>query len=257
MRQPAVTIRRDHTTEYWEYRVTDHTLSLDIAGEVGADPADVAEAAARAAEHAKAAAAELLLDMVPAESYDVLYAALSARVTYERNGGRQLRMFVPGKPAPQGSKDFMGFKKAPEGSPPGTRGPAILKESSAAVGPWRERIALASADAMLSAGLPVLDKKYPVRASLTFVMPRPSGTPKSYTPPAVKRPDLDKLARAVLDGLTDVVWLDDSQVDDLHARKVLAELSQQPGCHMRIASPGWGDEAIAAWQAANGGAAHV
>ncbi len=241
---------------------TDHVLDLDLAGPPGGDPAAVAEAAARAEEHARAAAAEVFLDMVPAESYEVLYAALSARVTYERNGGRQLRMFVPGRPAPQGSKDFMGFAKPKPGE---TRGRAILKESSAAVGPWRERIALAAADAMLDAGLPVLDhppgssadRRFPVRASLTFVMPRPSGTPKSYTPPAVKRPDLDKLARAVLDGLTDVCWIDDSQVDDLHARKVLAEVSQQPGCHIRIASPGWGDEAIAAWRAANGGAENV
>lgn len=227
--------------------MTDHTLDLGLA----ADQVAVAEAAERAELHAKAQAAELVLDMLPAESHEALYVALSARVTYERNGGRQLRLFVPGKPAPQGSKDFMGFKKPLPGQ---TRGAAILKESSAAVGPWRERIALASADAMLTAGLPVLDKKYPVTASLTFVMPRPSGTPKSYTPPAVKRPDLDKLARAVLDGLTDVAWIDDSQVDDLHARKVLAELSQQPGVHIRLASPGWGDEAIAAWMAANAGA---
>ncbi|QFG09456.1 RusA-like Holliday junction resolvase [Mycobacterium phage Yuna] len=239
--------------------MTDHTLDLQIAGEVGADPRAVAEAAERAAEHARADAAELLLDMVPAESYETLYAALSARVTYERNGGRQLRMFVPGKPAPQGSKDFKGFAKPGPGQ---TRGKAILVESSAAVGPWRERLALAAMQAMLEAGLPVLDhppgssadRRYPVRASLTFVMPRPSGTPKSYTPPAVKRPDLDKLARAVLDGLTDVCWIDDSQVDDMHCRKVLAEIGQQPGCHIRVASPGWGDAAIAAWHDANGAA---
>ncbi|ASR87242.1 RusA-like resolvase [Mycobacterium phage LastHope] len=231
--------------------MTDHTLDLGLA----ADQVAAAEAAARAEQHAKAEAAELVLDMLPAESHEALYAALSARVTHERNGGRQLRLFVPGKPAPQGSKDFKGFAKPKEGE---KRGKAILVESSAAVGPWRERIALAAADAMLAAGLPVLDKKFPVTASLTFVMPRPSGTPKSYTPAAVKRPDLDKLARAVLDGLTDVTWLDDSQVDDMHCRKVLAAIAQQPGCHIRLASPGWGDEAIAAWMAANAiGGEHV
>ncbi|ASR85272.1 RusA-like Holliday junction resolvase [Mycobacterium phage SirPhilip] len=242
--------------------MTDHTLDLRITGEVGLDPAAVAEAAARAEDHAKAQAAEILLDMVPAESWEALHAALSARVTHERNGGRQLRMFVPGKPAPQGSKDFKGFAKPKPGE---SRGKAILVESSPYVGPWRERIALAAADAMLQAGLPVLDhppgssadRRYPVTTSLTFVMPRPSGTPKSYTPPAVKRPDLDKLARAVLDGLTDVCWIDDSQVDDMHCRKVLAEVAQQPGLHVRVASPGWSDEAIAAWQAAQTGATYV
>ncbi|QTF82068.1 RusA-like resolvase [Mycobacterium phage Fefferhead] len=232
--------------------MTDHTLDLDLPG---TDPA-VVEAVERAEHHAKMQAAELILNMLPAESHETLYAALSARVTHERNGGRQLRMFVPGKPAPQGSKDFKGFAKPLPGQ---ARGKAILVESCKEVGPWRERIALAAQQAMLDNGLPVLDhppsgsreRRYPVTASLTFVMPRPSGTPKSYTPAAVKRPDLDKLARAVLDGLTDVCWIDDSQVDDMHCRKVLAEIAQQPGVHIRVASPGWGDEAIAEWQAAN------
>lgn len=44
--------------------------------------------------------------------------------------------------------------------------------------------------------------------------------------------------------------IDDSQVVDLHCRKVLAELTQPPGAHIRIASPGWGDEALAKAQAA-------
>ncbi|AEK09880.1 RusA-like resolvase [Mycobacterium phage ShedlockHolmes] len=227
--------------------MTDQTLDLglSVAGPIGQDPQALVE---QADQYAREQAAELLLDMVPAEQYDVLYAALSARVTHERNGGRQLRMFVPGKPAPQGSKDFKGFAKAAPGQ---SRGKAILVESSAEVGPWRARIALAAADAMMAAGLPVLDRKYPVVTSLTFVMPRPSGTPKSYTPPAVKRPDADKLERAVNDGLTDVCWLDDSQVVETHRRKVLAEISQQPGVHIRVSSPGWGDAAIEAWRAEN------
>ncbi|WNM69013.1 RusA-like resolvase [Mycobacterium Phage TribleTrouble] len=228
--------------------MTDQTLDLGItvAGPIGQD--SQALIAQQTDQWARVQAAELLLDMVPAGQYDVLYAALSVRVTHERNGGRQLRMFVPGKPAPQGSKDFKGFAKALPGQ---ARGKAILVESSAEVGPWRARIALAAQDAMLAAGLPVLDKKYPVTTSLTFVMPRPSGTPKSYTPPAVKRPDADKLERAVNDGLTDVCWLDDSQVVDTRRRKVLAEISQQPGVHIRVSSPGWGDEALAEWRAAN------
>ncbi|QJD50474.1 RusA-like resolvase [Mycobacterium phage Chris] len=239
--------------------MTDHTLDLDVTP---GDPAAVAEAAARAAEFARTTAVEHLLDMVPAESHEALHAALSARVTFQRNGRRQLRMFVPGKPAPQGSKDFKGFAKPKPGE---TRGKAILVESSPYLGPWRQRVALAAADAMMAAGLPVLDRppasstdrRYPVTASMTFVMPRPSGTPKSYTPPAIKRPDLDKLTRAILDGLTDVCWIDDSQVDDMHCRKVLAAVAQQPGVHIRLASPGWGDEAIAAWQAAQTGAEYV
>lgn len=192
-------------------------------------------------DEAKLAAADAVLAMLPADAHEALREALHARVTGDRNGSRQLRLFVPGRPAPQGSKDFKGFSKT---------GKAILKESSDAVGPWRERVALAAASAILAEGLPVLAKEFSIAASVTFVMPRPAGAPKRSTPPAVKRPDLDKLARAILDGLTDVVWIDDSQVVDLHCRKVLAELTQPPGAHIRIASPGWGDEALAKAQAA-------
>jgi len=40
--------------------------------------------------------------------------------------------------------------------------------------------------------------------------------------PAVKRPDLDKLVRAVFDALTNVVFKDDSQVVSVFASKRLA-----------------------------------
>lgn len=189
------------------------------------------------------AVAQELLDLLPLEAHEALYDVLHARVTAERNGARQLRLFVPGKPAPQGSKDFMGFRKG--------NGTAILKESSDAVGPWRERIALKAQQAMLDAGLPLIASKYPVSTSLTFVMPRPASAPKTKTPPAVKRPDVDKLERAVNDALTDVVMADDSQVTQTDRRKVIAEIGQQPGVHIRISSPAWGDEALAQWRAAS------
>lgn len=175
-------------------------------------------------------AVDQLLDVIPAEAHDALLDALTARVTAARDGARQLIVFVPGKPAPQGSKDFKGFRG---------NGTAILKESSDAVGPWRERIALEAARAMREAGLEILDRKHPVFTSLTFIMPRPATAPKTKTPPAVKRPDADKLERALNDALTDVVFLDDSQVTFTERRKVIAEQGQQPGVHIRVTSPGW------------------
>ena len=83
----------------------------------------------------------------------------------------ELRVFVPGHPAPQGSKRHVG------------RG--ILIESSKAVGPWRERVALAAhsnAERLLAG---------PVVLTLEFVMPRPKSAPKRSTPPAIRRPDID------------------------------------------------------------------
>lgn len=74
-----------------------------------------------------------------------------------------------------------------------------------------------------------------VSCHLVFVMRRPLSTPKRFTPPAVKKPDADKLARGALDALTSAgVWRDDSQVVDLHVTKRLAEIGETPGCHIRV-----------------------
>jgi crossover junction endodeoxyribonuclease RusA len=127
-----------------------------------------------------------------------------------------VEFFVPGKPAPQGSKRHVG------------RG--IMVESSREVGPWRERVALAAHQAMHR--LPVITGA--VTLALTFVLLRPKSTPKRRTPAATKRPDVDKLARAVLDAITDVVIVDDAQVINLRATKRLAELGESPGVKIRV-----------------------
>lgn len=132
-----------------------------------------------------------------------------------------VKFFVPGKPAPQGSKRHVG------------RG--IMVESSKHVGPWRERVALAAHEAAGMTGLNGLYAKgEPLCVSIDFVMPRPSSTPKRSTPPAVKRPDIDKLARACLDAITDVLIPDDSAVVELQASKRLAEIGEAPGAHISV-----------------------
>jgi Holliday junction resolvase RusA-like endonuclease len=50
-----------------------------------------------------------------------------------------------------------------------------------------------------------------VSVSLDFYLPRPVSLPKKVTR-CTKKPDIDKLARSVLDALTGVIWKDDSQV---------------------------------------------
>jgi crossover junction endodeoxyribonuclease RusA len=134
-------------------------------------------------------------------------------------GGGQiarLSFHVPGKPAPQGSKRHVG------------RG--ILVESSKELGPWRERVALVAHSAMggrsLLAGA--------VTVGLDFVLPRPKSAPKRSTPHAVKRPDVDKLARACLDAITGIVFGDDSVVIDLRATKRLAELGETAGVQITV-----------------------
>ena len=80
-------------------------------------------------------------------------------------------------------------------------------ESSAAVGPWRERIAIAAhafISQHVSINTPLPFTGQPLALTLKFVMPRPVSTPKRRaTPAAIKRPDIDKLIRAVCDALTE------------------------------------------------------
>lgn len=146
----------------------------------------------------------------------------SARVEQLLAWGRETavrvayRTFVPGTPAPQGSKRYVGN--------------GINIESSKKVKPWRADIRehfLACYDQPPMTGA--------VAVQLEFVMPRPASAPKRSTPPAIKRPDLDKLARAVLDAIGSAgAWTDDARVTDLHARKRLAEIGEVPGVHIVV-----------------------
>lgn len=142
---------------------------------------------------------------------------------------RTIKFFVPGKSAPQGSKRHVGGGR--------------MIESSADLGPWRERVALVAAQCMsemasvhsrISVDVGMFDRAVSVR--LDFVLPRPKSTPKRSTPQAIKRPDIDKLARACLDALTNVVITDDSLVVELVARKRLAQPDEMPGVGIKVSS---------------------
>ena len=69
----------------------------------------------------------------------------------------------------------------------------------------------------------------PVKVHVTFRMPEPKKHSRRW--PHV-RPDVDKLARACLDGLTGAAFADDCQVVDLRACKVYGE----PGADLIIES---------------------
>jgi crossover junction endodeoxyribonuclease RusA len=127
-----------------------------------------------------------------------------------------LDVFVPGRPAPQGSKRHVGN--------------GIMVESSKAVAPWRTTVAWSVSQVWRDAPL-----AGPVQVELSFVMPRPTSTPKRRaTPAAVKKPDLDKLQRAVFDALSRIVWSDDSVITEVRATKRIAELDEQPGCRIQV-----------------------
>ena len=136
---------------------------------------------------------------------------------------------VHGTPAPQGSKIRNRY--------------GAVYESNRNVAPWREAI---RAEAQRQVLVPLAG---PVLCRITFRMPRPkghygtgrnAGQVRNGAPefPASK-PDIDKLARAVLDGLTDGgAWKDDSQVVTLIVHKVYAQASAPPGCWIRLEETG-------------------
>ena len=127
---------------------------------------------------------------------------------------------VRGNPAPQGSKSA--FRR-------GSR--VVLVETSKRLPRWREAVQTAALTHLtpIPAGVPV-------RVEIHFVMPRPKSLPKSRpTPPAVKRiGDLDKLCRAILDGLDGPAYADDSQVTVLVADKRIAEPGEEPGARIHV-----------------------
>jgi len=132
---------------------------------------------------------------------------------------------VPGRPVPQGSaRAFAGKGKA--------AGKAFLtNDPTGTISKWRGDIR--DAVGHLKPARPIAG---PVRLELTFglVRPRSHYLPANRTRPApvlrsdapaacVTGPDTDKLERAVLDALTDVIYLDDAQVYEVLGRKVWIE----------------------------------
>lgn len=112
-------------------------------------------------------------------------------------------------------------------------------ESSKAVGPWREAVRAETQRAMTLQPGPVAGAVY---VSLKFQMTRPKGHYRTGRNAALLRdgapgrpagkPDLDKLVRAVLDGLTaGGAWKDDSQVVVLTAEKLYAPVA---GCVITV-----------------------
>jgi crossover junction endodeoxyribonuclease RusA len=108
-----------------------------------------------------------------------------------------------------------------------------MVEVSRAVGPWREAVR-AETQATWERGDADFLPDAAVEVRIAFYLPRPKSAPRSRFYPTV-RPDLDKLSRAVLDGITAGGALhDDSQVVMLVAAKHYADEYDAPGCEINI-----------------------
>jgi len=99
----------------------------------------------------------------------------------------------------------------------------IIHSQGSALASWRSAIALAARK----------ENAFPTREAVVmtmyFTMPKPRTVKRNY--PTVP-PDLDKLVRAVLDALTAICYVDDSQVVELYAKKIYGIT---PGVRIQIA----------------------
>lgn len=128
----------------------------------------------------------------------------------------RVRFRVYGDPRPQGSKRAFVVK-----------GRAVLTEASGEnLKTWRGQVAVAAREARPDAPI-----EGPVRVAMRFFMRRPQ-KPKHGRPAG--RPDLSKLARAVEDEMTGVVFRDDSQAVVLDLSKEYESDGQPPGVAVEV-----------------------
>jgi len=91
---------------------------------------------------------------------------------------------------------------------------------------WRSAIASQVTEAL--AGMPPIDM--PCGLTVHFYLTRPVSAPKRRRYPE-RKPDLDKLARAVLDGITGIAITDDARIVSMFVHKHYA-VDQPTGAHL-------------------------
>lgn len=136
---------------------------------------------------------------------------------------RSVTATIHGKPVTQGSMKPIVHRHSGKA--------IVIQDHKSELNAWRGRIAITIRSRREGRSF-----TGPVSCELVFRLRRPkahSGVngvfPSSPAYPTVK-PDIDKLARAVLDALTQSgVWRDDSQAVEVTARKMYADGDTKPG----------------------------
>jgi len=138
----------------------------------------------------------------------------------------EIRFFVAGEPQPKGSTRSFYVKKIDR---------VVTTTTNKNTKQWQLRIATeaqrANESRQMSFFQPEKGLGYEVEA--LFLFARPKSLPKRVRS-NTKRPDLDKLVRALLDGLADILIPDDSQVISIKAGKRYIEPGETPGAEIRL-----------------------
>jgi Holliday junction resolvase RusA-like endonuclease len=146
-------------------------------------------------------------------------------VAHDEDNDR-IRFFVGGEPQPKGSTRAFYVKKLDR---------VVTTNSNRNTKQWQLRIAMEAQHAnecrKISFYSP--DKCYGYEVEVSFQFQRPKSLPKKVLLDT-KRPDLDKLVRAVLDGLTYSIIPDDAQVIFISAKKRYVNSSEMPGAEIVV-----------------------
>lgn len=131
-----------------------------------------------------------------------------------------------GVAAPKGSAK--GFAVPIKGQPGKFR--AVVTHDNPRTKGWQQVVSEAAGRALdeIPFGAGPFHASAAIRVLIAFYLPRPKSLGKKTTVHHTKKPDVDKLVRGVLDGLTGVLFNDDAQVVDLQTRKRYAPPDTAP-----------------------------
>lgn len=134
-------------------------------------------------------------------------------------------LFVPGVPVQQGSKGVAMRK--------GAERPNLFDTNAKELRPWRKAVKAEAEKVWRDLGhSPAAG---PLQATIVFVFPQVPSDPDRHWQAAT--PDIDKLERALYDGLTDGKLIQDDRLIVKHlVSKRHAEAGETPGVHVALDS---------------------